>query len=126
MKRLNGKSKLPAKRNVLGKRFKTSQDKSAAESLFSLLSATPAVGKSANEVDVAQALVNFSTKAVVNTPTDVEDTVTDMMEGEEQKDKTESSTVTCDLQVSKIVYLEDRIKLYKRDTRLVELEAYLY
>ena len=33
--------------------------KSAAELLFSLLSATPAVGKSADEVDMAQALVNI-------------------------------------------------------------------
>ena len=90
---------------MLGKRFRTSQDKTAAESLFSLLSATPAVGKSADEADVAQALVNSSTKAVVNTPTDVGGTVTDMMEGEEQKGRTESSTVTCDPQVSKIVYL---------------------
>ena len=105
MERLSGKRKLPAKRNLLGKQFRTSQDKSAAESLFSLLLATPAVGKSADEVDVAQALVNFSIKAVVYTPTDVEETVTNMMEGEEQKDKTESSTVTCDSQVSKIVYL---------------------
>ena len=54
---------------------------------------------------MVQASVNFSKKAVVNTPTDVEKTVTDMMEEEEQKDKTESSTVTCDSQVSKIVYL---------------------
>ena len=58
---------------------------------------------------MAQAPINFSEKAVVNTPTDVEKTVTDMMEEEEQKDKTESSTVTCESQVSEIVYLGKQI-----------------
>ena len=58
---------------------------------------------------MAQASVNFSKKAVVNTPTDIEKTVTDMMEEEEQKDKTEPSTVTCNSQVSKIVYLGKQI-----------------
>ena len=66
-------------------------------------------GKKCDKVDVAQASVNFSEKAVVNTPTDVEKTVTDIMEEEEQNDKTKSSTVTCEFQVSKIVYLGKQI-----------------
>ena len=99
---MSRKRKPPSTRKACDKRFRTAHDKSAAESLFSLSSATPAVGKSTYELNVAETLINLSKDAVTHPTinTESENTATEMMEEDQLQGIKEASTATCDSQVS--------------------------
>jgi hypothetical protein len=99
---LSRKRKPPSTRKACDKRFITAHDKSAAESLFSLSSATPAVGKSTYELNVAETLINLSKDAVTHPTinTESENTTTEMMEEDQLQGIKEASTATCESQVS--------------------------
>ncbi len=94
---MSRKRKPPLIRKACGKRFRNAQDKSAAESLFCLSSAKPAIGRSTDELNVAETLINLSKDAVtlptINTESD--NKASEMMEDQLQGVK-EPSTITND------------------------------
>ena len=97
-KRLSRKRKPPTIRKACSKRFRTAEDKSAAESLSSLSSATPAIGKSTDELNVAETLKNLGKDAVTfstNEYTESDNTAAEMVEDQLQGKK-EPSTRTQD------------------------------
>lgn len=96
---MSRKRKPPTIRKACGKRFRTAEDKSAAESLSSLSSATPAIGKSTDELNVAETLMNLGKDAVTfptNEYTESDNTAAEMMEDQLQGKK-EPSTRTQDM-----------------------------
>lgn len=102
---MSRKRKPPSTRKACGKRFRTAQDKSAAESLFSLSSATPVVGKSTDELNVAETLISLSKDVVTHhtlTTESSEITATEMTEEDQLRMQgiKEASTRTRDSQVS--------------------------